>query len=272
MIVRCPDCGGKGRLRDEFAGRSMLCPHCGGKFVATEEVAVQPGVKWYYAAGQEKLGPVGQSEFERLVAGGIISPGTLVWRKGMAGWLPLTEARGLERNQAVAREELPFFQAEDVGSSTASGRRPPKTVSGKTDLVYAGGGKRLAAKIIDLIFMFTMASMVEGLSRKLFPGAYASVEISPVYAVTMVLNMLLGIFYITWFIGKFGATPGKMVFNLKVVTPTGGKVGYGQAFGRYCGEFIVIWLTLLLGYLPILFDSQKRGLHDRLCGTRVVVV
>jgi hypothetical protein len=30
-------------------------------------------------------------------------------------------------------------------------------------------------------------------------------------------------------------------------------------------------ITLILFYSPSLFDSQKRGLYDRLLGTRVVV-
>jgi len=177
------------------------------------------------------------------------------------------------------------------------GSEPDKKAKGTAGLHYAGAGKRFGAKIIDLIFMLTMASMVGGVSRKLLPEAYFSLEISFVSAATMALNILLWVFYITWFVGRFGSTPGKMVFNLKVVTTTGGRVGYIQAFGRFCGEFVLglsialipaiasfmhsqqKWqamasfvVTLFLFYSPILFDPQRRGLHDRLIGTRVIVV
>lgn len=144
----------------------------------------------------------------------------------------------------------------------------------ESGLNYAGWGRRIAAKAIDLVVMFFMAFVVEGLSRTLFPDAYvvSGEALNAVYLSTMLLNMLLGVFYITWFVGKFGATPGKMAVKLKVVNPFGGKVGYSQAFGRYCGEFIVVFLTVMTGYLFGLLDPQKRTLHDRLCNTRVIAL
>ena len=43
---------------------------------------------WYYAAGAERKGPVGDEEFQRLVQQGVITSQTLVWREGMATWQP----------------------------------------------------------------------------------------------------------------------------------------------------------------------------------------
>lgn len=231
--------------------------------------------KWYYADGSEKKGPLSEEEFDRLISAGTILPDTLVWRKGMSGWQTLGEVHG-EKTVIVAHGETVSTQAASVES------RPRQEVTAEPassqalrspGLAYAGAGKRFMAKVIDLIFMFVMATLVDGLSRRLFPVAQAGGgSIDKVYIVTMLIDMLLGMIYMTWFIGKFGATPGKMVLSLKVVTVSGGKVGYGQAFGRYWAESVVIWLTLMLGYLPILFDSQKRGLHDRICNTRVVKI
>lgn len=227
--------------------------------------------KWYYADGSEKKGPLSEEEFGRLISAGTILPDTLVWRKGMSGWQTLGEVHG-EKTVIVAHGEAVSIQAASVESG------PRQEVTAEPDspqtlrspgLAYAGAGKRFMAKVIDLIFMFVMATVVDGLSRRLFPVAQGSIDaIDKVYIVTALIDMLLGMIYLTWFVGKFGATPGKMVFSLKVVTPTGGKVGYGQAFGRYLAEV----LTLMLGDLLFLFDSQKRGLHDRICNTRVVKI
>ena len=41
---------------------------------------------WFYAKGNEQIGPVPREEIEELIEGGIIKPTTLVWRKGMVGW------------------------------------------------------------------------------------------------------------------------------------------------------------------------------------------
>lgn len=276
MKVRCPDCGSKGLLNAELAGELVRCSRCGSKFVAREVASADDvNIKWYYAEGDHKKGPFSADEFTRLVNAGTVASQTLVWRKGMSGWQTL-EKTGEEQGgvHVVSRQ---------VGSESAAraGLRPgmaetvekQKISAGSVGgLLYAGGFKRLFAKIIDLVFMAALATLVDGLSRKLFPAAPGSAElIDKVYLATMLIDMLLGMIYITWFVGKFGATPGKMVFSLKVVTQSGGKVGYGQAFGRYWAEFVVVWLlTLMLGYLPILFDPQRRGLHDRLCKTRVV--
>jgi uncharacterized RDD family membrane protein YckC len=250
------------------------CSQCGGKFVAKEDLSSGDGVKWYYAEGDQKIGPLNEDEFALLVGAGTIAPETLVWRKGMRGWQTLTETRGEETvfiphveeadNQVPSAESKPMAEAQEI--------RTAVTPAGwSTGLVYAGRAKRFSAKMIDFVFMFTLATMIDGLSRRLFPAVQgAGGDIDKVYIVTMLIDMLLGMIYLTWFVGKFGATPGKMVFNLKVVTSSGGKVGYRQAFGRYWAESVVIWLTLMLGYLPVLFDSQRRGLHDRLCNTRVV--
>lgn len=43
-------------------------------------------MNWYYAVGNDKIGPVGEEEFQRLVRQGVVTTDTLVWRDGMAGW------------------------------------------------------------------------------------------------------------------------------------------------------------------------------------------
>lgn len=45
-------------------------------------------MEWYYAAGADRKGPVDDDEFQRLAQQGVITPATLVWREGMAGWEP----------------------------------------------------------------------------------------------------------------------------------------------------------------------------------------
>ena len=48
---------------------------------------------WYYAVGGNRLGPIDEAAFDRLIAEGTIAADTLVWRAGMAGWQPLREVR-----------------------------------------------------------------------------------------------------------------------------------------------------------------------------------
>lgn len=48
---------------------------------------------WYYAQGDQRQGPVSDSELDALLAAGTINESTLVWKEGMANWTPLKEAR-----------------------------------------------------------------------------------------------------------------------------------------------------------------------------------
>ncbi len=75
--------------------------------------------------------------------------------------------------------------------------------------------------------------------------------------------------YSTLFLGKFGATPGKMVLKLTVVDVSGGKIGYGRALAR-SGAEILSFIACLVGYIIAAFDDQKRALHDHMCNTRVI--
>ena len=72
-----------------------------------------------------------------------------------------------------------------------------------------------------------------------------------------------------FFIGKYGATPGKMLMKIKVVTPDGGPVSYGRATGRYFAKMLSA-IILYIGFLMAFWDEEKRALHERICNTRVV--
>ena len=66
------------------------------------------------------------------------------------------------------------------------------------------------------------------------------------------------------------ATPGKMLVSAQVVDAvTLGKIGPGQAIGRYLGYYACL-LSLGLGFLWIAFDRRKQGWHDKLAGTLVI--
>jgi uncharacterized RDD family membrane protein YckC len=83
------------------------------------------------------------------------------------------------------------------------------------------------------------------------------------------INMAIGIGYEVFFIGKYGATLGKMACKIKVVDPEGNPISYGRAFGRYFAK-ILSSLTCMIGYIMACFDSENRALHDRICNTRVI--
>jgi uncharacterized RDD family membrane protein YckC len=85
----------------------------------------------------------------------------------------------------------------------------------------------------------------------------------------MGLQIAIGVAYTTWFLGRYGATLGKMACKLKVVTAEGDRVSYLRAFGRHFAEWLS-GMILLVGYIMAAFDREKRALHDHICNTRVI--
>lgn len=45
-------------------------------------------MEWYYAAGDDRKGPVADGEFQSLVQQGVIQARTLVWHEGLTEWQP----------------------------------------------------------------------------------------------------------------------------------------------------------------------------------------
>jgi len=57
--------------------------------------------------------------------------------------------------------------------------------------------------------------------------------------------------------------------KIKVVTPDGGRISYARATGRHFAK-ILSGIICYIGYLMAFWDDEKRALHDRMCGTRVI--
>ena len=143
-------------------------------------------------------------------------------------------------------------------------------------LRYAGFWIRFGAKIIDVLIL---TAVQWAILLPLGMVAFSSFATNPTEGATaspfllMGLQQLIGIIipaaYTTFFLGRFGATPGKMACGLRVVTPEGGKISYLRALGRNFAEWISA-IILGIGYIMAAFDTEKRALHDRVCSTRVV--
>src|SRR2546421_8645144 len=56
---------------------------------------------WYYTKGSERMGPVDFAQMRELIGSGRVASSDLVWRAGMANWLPLSSVPELS-GQAAA--------------------------------------------------------------------------------------------------------------------------------------------------------------------------
>jgi uncharacterized RDD family membrane protein YckC len=84
------------------------------------------------------------------------------------------------------------------------------------------------------------------------------------------IGILITIGYFTYFHGSTGQTPGDAALSIRVVDKDGGgSIGYGRAFVRWLVS-IVSGIVILLGYLWMLWDSEKQTWHDKAANSVVV--
>lgn len=68
-----------------------------------------------------------------------------------------------------------------------------------------------------------------------------------------------------------GQTVGKKLMGIRVVDIQGTRPSMGKFFLReIIGKMLVNQLTLDIGYLWVLWDSKRQGLHDKIASTYVV--
>ena len=135
--------------------------------------------------------------------------------------------------------------------------------------MFGGFWVRFVAYVIDGVILGVLNAVMIGsvgsgdLDTSLGPP---SVQFGTTTVVSLV-SFLVPAIYTVGFWASGGATPGKMVFRMRIVrSQDGGPISRGQAIGRFFGYF-VSGLIFALGFVWIAFDGRKQGWHDKLAST-----
>lgn len=98
-------------------------------------------------------------------------------------------------------------------------------------------------------------------------------EVSPSdrnLAVEIILNIVFPIVYFVFFWTKYGATPGKLVMGIRVVSATTNQPpNTWQGLARYLG-YIISSIPLCLGFIWAAWHPEKKAWHDMLARTVVI--
>lgn len=103
-----------------------------------------------------------------------------------------------------------------------------------------------------------------------------AVTITEVYLPIMLAALGLQIGFSVMMVALFGASPGKLVMGIRIVTVEGRDVGFGTALWRWVTPLLVGFIPFVGGiivivdYLRPLWNSDNRALHDSWAGTIVV--
>ncbi|MBI3804877.1 MAG: RDD family protein [Nitrospirae bacterium] len=168
--------------------------------------------------------------------------------------------------------------AEDPLSEPLSQPLPLSSVSeapASPILQPAGFLRRVLAFGIDLFiiqFLYLLLMVVGFLAiRQASGGAIPEEEmVVSLVAPFAAAWFLLLIGYFTFFHSYGGQTPAKMLIRIKVVTAQGTPPSPLRALLRTFGYFLSSFF-FGVGFLLAIFEKKKRGLHDLLAQTEVIL-
>lgn len=253
-------------------------------------------MSWYYHHNGNSEGPVEAAELQRLFQDHTITGETLVWKEGMAEWTPyrssplavVVAGAPVEATQTCAECGKSFPVGEMLqyeGAWVCAACKPvffqriKEGVTPRGKFKLASIGSRFAAVFIDgillalvgLVLLWPMYVALFSMFSHITPGQQPKMPTFSlgfrVYQYTVSYGLPAA--YEIFFLGTYGATLGKMLMKIKVVTPDGGRISYARATGRHFAK-ILSGIICYIGYLMAFWDDEKRALHDRMCGTRVI--
>lgn len=245
---------------------------------------------WYTWQNGVQQGPFEEQQVKDWATAGALEPGTLLWHEGAAGWRPLAdfftaaEPEGPRRRCARCGTMYPESWIARWGGAEVCAYCKPRHVAelregsavklGQGE--FAGFGVRFAARMIDGVILSVLNMTLQvpmfvaaaGLGQSAKPEQMGATFLW-IYGFTMLAQFAVQCGYEVWFVTRKGGTPGKLMLQLQVLDSEGNRLRRGQSFGRYFAQFLTA-LTMGVGYLLPLWDSEKRTLHDMVADTRVM--
>jgi len=129
----------------------------------------------------------------------------------------------------------------------------------------AGLMRRIIAMVYDLMVVVGLVFFVSAIAT-----AFNRMEAvsGPVFQ-SLIFMVIFGFFAKFWTNG--GQTAGMKAWKLRVETPDGRPITIQQSLARFLAAFISAG-CLGLGYLWIFIDKDKLTWHEKISGTRTVII
>lgn len=142
--------------------------------------------------------------------------------------------------------------------------------------LLADPGTRLLARIVDVVLelalavpWFILLLTMNWISVEEFKGGgFAALKLVPAELPIAIYQWML--------VARTGQTIGKKMMRIRIVRTDGGPVGFGD------GVALRDWVMRAVGFIPCLgplislvgilmiFGDERRCLHDRIAGTKVI--
>jgi uncharacterized RDD family membrane protein YckC len=148
---------------------------------------------------------------------------------------------------------------------------PPPVRAGEPPVHGGSAGlvTRAVAVGIDVFVIDVLAILVGGAINLIASAFGHQGSITPLQAIIGGFAWLVwsGLYFMVFWTVT-GQTPGAHLLGIRVWSTDGDRIKVRQAFRRFWAMLLAA-LPLGAGFVPVLFDDQRRGLHDRIAKTVV---
>jgi uncharacterized RDD family membrane protein YckC len=146
-------------------------------------------------------------------------------------------------------------------------RREPLTAPQYEGLVTRGIAFAIDAAVINLVAIVVAGGVALALSVLSLPEDSLDAVL---IAAGSALFLAWSVGYFVTFWSTTGQTPGSRLMRIMVCSADDGSVLRPRRAALRFAWMVVAAIPVLAGFLPILFDDRRRGLHDMLAGTVAV--
>jgi uncharacterized RDD family membrane protein YckC len=258
--------------------------------------------EWYVGSNGQQSGPFTLQQLRQMAASGQLSKTDLIWKEGLANWVPCSSAKGLfptaaDFSPASSPRSTPRPTAPPPrGTAPSDGGQVVSEVSGAVDPLFTGQTATMTATATGTSFQLAEflprvgAALLDGLFLGLIgclPNVLVVVMLTMATAnannpddaqaagilANVCMNIIgfvvAAIYYVTLDASARQGTWGKQIVGLKVTDLEGRRISFGRAIGRFFARYLTV-CTCGIGFLLPLFTQKRQTLHDLICGCIVV--
>ena len=145
-------------------------------------------------------------------------------------------------------------------------KAPARSATARPEV--SGAGRRITAAVVDLSILLSIDVVVIYFTFQIAGLPFSQWQSIPMLPLGLFL-LLVKASYFSVFTALGGQTVGKMATGIRVVGDNGRDVEPSRAVQRTLAALASV-AAVGIGFAPVLLGGDRRALHDRVAGTRVV--
>lgn len=193
-------------------------------------------MEFYFRKGGQNLGPLSVFRVRDLLESGELTAEDLGWHEGMSEWLPIGKISALQSMKEVTEKSVPGEISSEIETPEFIEEMNTQVVrhsetglrrSMESRRLHALGWQRFLARTLDLLWFGLLALAGAALAGWIDPGEMVLPRFPVMMAVPLLWVVVDAVFIYRW-----GATPGKALLGLRVVSEEGEKLTFKTSLNR----------------------------------------